>query len=252
MGAAIRACDPPGGPRLYDHAAAGRCDQIDVARLGRNSRDSARSTRSMDAQRSPERLSGTRPRRRCFAPSPGRDRRRFTRAQTPKRFPTRFRRRRAMPYRSPLPRSRSIRRFLATPSARTYRVYTLCGMGPPSSGATTVFQILGMIERFDIKALGKDSPQAWHLIAEAMMLAYADREQYLGDPDFVSVPVERAARQKLYRHSLGADLADGIASANMRRERRPARRAAHRAQFQAKSRAPPISSRSTVAAMSRA
>ncbi len=72
----------------------------------------------------------------------------------------------------------------------TYRVYTLCGMGPPSSGATTVFQILGMIERFDIKALGKDSPQAWHLIAEAMMLAYADREQYLGDPGFVSVPVK--------------------------------------------------------------
>jgi gamma-glutamyltranspeptidase / glutathione hydrolase len=72
----------------------------------------------------------------------------------------------------------------------TYRVYTLCGMGPPSSGATTVFQILGMVERFDIKALGKDSPVAWHLIAEAMMLAYADREQYLGDADFVQVPVK--------------------------------------------------------------
>ncbi len=71
-----------------------------------------------------------------------------------------------------------------------YRVYTLCGMGPPSSGATTVFQILGMIERFDMKALGKDSPVAWHVIAEAMQLAYADRELYLGDPDFVSVPVK--------------------------------------------------------------
>lgn len=72
----------------------------------------------------------------------------------------------------------------------SYRVYTLCGMGPPSSGATTVFQILGMVERFDLKALGKDSAQAWHVIAEAMMLAYADREQYLGDPGFVSVPVK--------------------------------------------------------------
>ncbi len=72
----------------------------------------------------------------------------------------------------------------------TYRVYKVCGMGPPSSGATTVFQILGLIERFDMKALGKDSPQSWHLIAEAMMLSYADREKYLGDPDFVNVPVK--------------------------------------------------------------
>jgi gamma-glutamyltranspeptidase / glutathione hydrolase len=71
----------------------------------------------------------------------------------------------------------------------TYRVYKLCGMGPPSSGATTVFQILGMVERFDMKALGKDNPKSWHLIAEAMQLAYADREKYLGDADFVEVPV---------------------------------------------------------------
>ena len=70
-----------------------------------------------------------------------------------------------------------------------YRTYKLCGMGPPSSGATTVFQILGMLERFDMKALGKDSPQSWHLIGEAMLLAYADREKYLGDADFVKVPV---------------------------------------------------------------
>jgi gamma-glutamyltranspeptidase/glutathione hydrolase len=70
-----------------------------------------------------------------------------------------------------------------------YRTWRVCGMGPPSSGATTVFQILGMLERFDMKALGKDSPVAWHLIAEAMQLAYADREMYLADRDFVEVPV---------------------------------------------------------------
>jgi gamma-glutamyltranspeptidase / glutathione hydrolase len=69
-----------------------------------------------------------------------------------------------------------------------YRVYVVCGMGPPSSGATTVLQILGTLERFDMKALGKDNPQSWHLISEAMRLAYADREKYLGDPDFVDVP----------------------------------------------------------------
>lgn len=71
-----------------------------------------------------------------------------------------------------------------------YRQYRVCGMGPPSSGGVAVLQMLGMIERFDMKALGKDSPVSWHLIAEAMQLAYADREKYLGDPDFVSIPLK--------------------------------------------------------------
>jgi len=71
----------------------------------------------------------------------------------------------------------------------TYRGYRICGMGPPSSGETTVFAILKQLERFDLRALGPDSPIAWHLIAESMRLAYADREAYLGDPDFVQVPV---------------------------------------------------------------
>jgi gamma-glutamyltranspeptidase / glutathione hydrolase len=70
-----------------------------------------------------------------------------------------------------------------------YRVYVICGMAPPSSGATTVLQILGTLERFDLKASGKDNAQSWHLIGQAMQLAYADREKYLGDSDFVSVPV---------------------------------------------------------------
>jgi gamma-glutamyltranspeptidase / glutathione hydrolase len=71
----------------------------------------------------------------------------------------------------------------------TYRGYRICGMGPPSSGATTVFAILKQLERFDLTALGPNSPVAWHLIAESMRLAYADRDLYLGDKDFVSVPV---------------------------------------------------------------
>ncbi len=70
-----------------------------------------------------------------------------------------------------------------------YHQYKVCGMGPPSSGATTILQMLGMIERFDVKKLGPASPAAWHVIAEAMQLAYADRETYLGDADFVRVPV---------------------------------------------------------------
>ncbi|CAN5727325.1 gamma-glutamyltransferase [soil metagenome] len=71
-----------------------------------------------------------------------------------------------------------------------YRSYKICGMGPPSSGAVTVLGILGMLERFDLKKLGPTSPVAWHLIGEAMELAYADREKYLGDSDFVQVPVK--------------------------------------------------------------
>jgi gamma-glutamyltranspeptidase/glutathione hydrolase len=75
------------------------------------------------------------------------------------------------------------------PVCGSYRGYRVCGMGPPSSGATTVFAILKQVERFDLRALGRDNPVAWHLIAESMRLAYADRDLYLADPDFVAVPV---------------------------------------------------------------
>ena len=75
------------------------------------------------------------------------------------------------------------------PVCGTYRTYRICGMGPPSSGGTTVFAILKQLERFDLRAMGRDNPVAWHLIAESMRLAYADRDAYLGDPDFVRVPV---------------------------------------------------------------
>ncbi|HET6523899.1 gamma-glutamyltransferase [Sphingopyxis sp.] len=72
----------------------------------------------------------------------------------------------------------------------SYRIYKVCGMGPPSSGATTVFGILGMVEGWDMKAMGKDNPMSWHLLAEAMQLSYADRAAYLGDGDFFDVPVK--------------------------------------------------------------
>ncbi|GGD62132.1 gamma-glutamyltransferase [Erythrobacter arachoides] len=74
------------------------------------------------------------------------------------------------------------------PLCGTYRRYRICGMGPPSSGATTVLAILGQLERFDMAALGPQSATAWHLFAESQRLAYADRELYLADSDFVSVP----------------------------------------------------------------
>lgn len=74
------------------------------------------------------------------------------------------------------------------PLCGMYRQWRICGMGPPSSGGTTVFAILKQLERFDLAALGPNSPTAWHLIAESMRLAYADRERWIGDPGFVFVP----------------------------------------------------------------
>jgi gamma-glutamyltranspeptidase/glutathione hydrolase len=75
------------------------------------------------------------------------------------------------------------------PVCGTYRVYRICGMGPSSSGGFTVYATLKQLERFDLSALGSRSPTAWHLIAESERLAYADRDKYLADDDFVRVPL---------------------------------------------------------------
>lgn len=69
-----------------------------------------------------------------------------------------------------------------------YRGLSVCGMGPPSSGALTIGQILGMIEPFDIAALGRDDPESWRIIGDATRLAFADRERYMADSDFVDIP----------------------------------------------------------------
>lgn len=69
-----------------------------------------------------------------------------------------------------------------------YRVWRICGMGPPSSGAVAVQQMLGMLETQNLARLGA-GPQAAHFFSEAGRLAFADRALYLADPAFVSVPV---------------------------------------------------------------
>lgn len=76
------------------------------------------------------------------------------------------------------------------PICGSYRGWKICGMGPPSSGAISVLMILKQLERFDLTALGRGSPVAWHLFAESTRLAYADRGRYIADPEFVSVPVK--------------------------------------------------------------
>lgn len=74
------------------------------------------------------------------------------------------------------------------PVCAQYRGHDVCGMGPPSSGALTVGQILGMLNTHDLAALGPDSPDAWRLIGDASRLAFADRGRYMADSDFVPMP----------------------------------------------------------------
>ncbi len=71
-----------------------------------------------------------------------------------------------------------------------YRDFEACGMGPPSSGALTVGQILGMLDSYDLAAMGPDSAEAWRLIGDASRLAFADRGRYMADSDYVPVPVQ--------------------------------------------------------------
>lgn len=76
------------------------------------------------------------------------------------------------------------------PVTGTYRGYDIYSMSPPSSGGAHVVQILNILEGYDIKALGHNSSKTIHLMAEAMKRAYADRSLYLGDEDFVKVPLK--------------------------------------------------------------
>jgi gamma-glutamyltranspeptidase/glutathione hydrolase len=74
------------------------------------------------------------------------------------------------------------------PACGGYRGYRICGMPPPSSGGIAVLAILGVLEHFPLAGLRPDSSGAVHLFAEAGRLAYADRDRYVADPDFMTVP----------------------------------------------------------------
>ncbi|WP_296477711.1 gamma-glutamyltransferase [Roseinatronobacter sp.] len=71
-----------------------------------------------------------------------------------------------------------------------YRGDEVCGMGPPSSGAVAIAQILGMLENFDLGQMDPQDVQTRRLMGDATRLAFADRGRYLADSDFVPVPVE--------------------------------------------------------------
>jgi gamma-glutamyltranspeptidase/glutathione hydrolase len=70
-----------------------------------------------------------------------------------------------------------------------YHQYNVCGMGPPSSGGVTVIQTLGQLESFNLAQFMPNDPQAVHLFTQSSRLAFADRDKYIADDDFVNVPV---------------------------------------------------------------
>lgn len=78
-----------------------------------------------------------------------------------------------------------------TPVCGTFQSARICSMPPPSSGGVHLLQILNLIGDTDLKAKGWHNPDVLHLMVEAMRIAYADRSEYLGDPDFVKVPVQQ-------------------------------------------------------------
>lgn len=82
------------------------------------------------------------------------------------------------------------------PVSGNYRGFEIVSMPPPSSGGIHIVEILNILEGYPLKDYGQNSAQTIHLMAEAMQLAYADRSEYLGDSDFIDVPVKGLTSEK--------------------------------------------------------
>jgi len=82
------------------------------------------------------------------------------------------------------------------PVSGYYRDYHIISASPPSGGGVILLQILGMIEPYNLKEIGFHSWQSVHLISEAERRAFADRSQYLGDPDYIDIPVVALLNKK--------------------------------------------------------
>jgi gamma-glutamyltranspeptidase/glutathione hydrolase len=97
------------------------------------------------------------------------------------------------------------RAIVRAPVAGTYRGYQILSMPPPSSGGVHIIEILNTLEDVPIRTLGANSAETIHMMAEAMKYAYADRSAYLGDPDFVDVPI-KALTSKAYGRAILAKI----------------------------------------------
>lgn len=92
------------------------------------------------------------------------------------------------------------------PVRGNYRGLEVVSMPPPSSGGIHIIQMLNVLEHFPMGELGHNSAQSIHFMAETMKRAYADRSEYLGDPDFVKVPV-KALTSKAYGDAIAKTIA---------------------------------------------
>jgi gamma-glutamyltranspeptidase/glutathione hydrolase len=99
------------------------------------------------------------------------------------------------------------------PVKGTFRGYDIAAMPPPSSGGVAMIEMLNMLESFDLKAKGFDSADARHLEIEAMRRAYLDRARFLGDPDFVQMPLTRLL-SKDYARTLAGTIDPAKASSS--------------------------------------
>jgi len=82
------------------------------------------------------------------------------------------------------------------PVRGTYRGYEIISMPPPSSGGAIMLEILNILEGYDLRGMGYNSAAKYHLVTEAMRRAFADRAEYMGDADFVDVPVNTLINKK--------------------------------------------------------
>lgn len=91
------------------------------------------------------------------------------------------------------------------PIRTTFRGFEVYGPPPPSSGGIGLAQMLNILETFDLNELGRWSPEANHLIIEAMKRAYADRARYLGDPAFTPIPEHLTSKEYARKLAAGID-----------------------------------------------
>ena len=83
-----------------------------------------------------------------------------------------------------------------TPLTGTYRGYQIVTMPPPSSGGIVMLQVLNMLEGYDVRAMQYNSAAKYHVLAESMQRAFADRAEFMGDPDFADVPLAKLVDKK--------------------------------------------------------
>jgi len=94
---------------------------------------------------------------------------------------------------------------LRKPVVGNYRGYEIISMGPPSSGGVCLIELLNILENFDLKKYGFGSSYTIHYLVEAMRRVYADRAEYLGDPDFVQIPLDKLL-SKEYAKELASEI----------------------------------------------